>query len=78
LFQVIRFRIFSGLSLEDVMTNFAQFSSIDKSHIKAPDHDATILFASGALMIVLLIAIYLAAISPGTSVEELASMTIFP
>ena len=60
------------------MTNFAQFNSIDKSHIKAPDHDATILFASGALTIVLLIAIYLASMSPGTSAEQLLSMTVFP
>ena len=74
----IRFRIFSGLSLEDVMTNFAQFNSIDKSHINAPDYDATILFAGGALTIVLLIAIYLASMSPGTSVEQLVSMTVFP
>jgi hypothetical protein len=60
------------------MTNFAQFNSIDKSHIKASDYDATILFASGALTIVLLIAIYLASVSPGTSVEQLVSMTVFP
>jgi hypothetical protein len=60
------------------MTNFAQFNSIDKSHIKATDHDATILFASGALTIVLLIAIYLASMSPGTSAEQLLSMTVFP
>jgi len=60
------------------MTNFAQFNSIDKSHIKAPDHDAIILFASGALTIVLLIAIYLASMSPGTSAEQLLSMTVFP
>ena len=60
------------------MTNFAQFNSIDESHIKAPDYDATILFASGALTIVLLIAIYLASMSPGTSVEQLVSITVFP
>ena len=60
------------------MTNFAQFNSIDKPHIRAPDYDAPILFASGALTIVLLIAIYLASMSPGTSVEQLASMTVFP
>ena len=69
---------FSGLSLEDVMTNFAQVNSIDKSHIKVPGYDATILFASGALTIVLLIAIYLASMSAGTSAEELVSMTVFP
>jgi len=60
------------------MTNFAQLNSIDKSHIKATDYDATILFASGALTIVLLIAIYLASMSPGTSAEQLLSMTVFP
>jgi hypothetical protein len=60
------------------MTNFAQFNSIDKSHINAPDYDATILFASGALTIVLLIVIYLASMSPGTSAEQLVSMTVFP
>ena len=69
---------FSGLSLEDVMTNFAQVNSIDKSHIKVPGYDATILFVSGALTIVLLIAIYLASMSAGTSAEELVSMTVFP
>ena len=69
---------FSGLSLEDVMPNFVQLNSIDKPHIEAPDHDATILFASGALMVVLLIAIYLASISPGTPAEGLVSMTVFP
>jgi hypothetical protein len=53
-------------------------NSIDKPHIEAPDHDATILFASGALMVVLLIAIYLASISPGTPAEGLVSMTVFP
>ena len=60
------------------MTNFAQVNSIDKPHIKAPGYDATILFASGALTIVLLIAIYLASMSAGTSAEELISMTVFP
>jgi hypothetical protein len=60
------------------MTNFAQFNPIDNADIKAPDHDATILFASGALMVVLLIAIYLVSMSSGTSAEGLVSMTVFP
>ncbi|MGA2993071.1 hypothetical protein [Bradyrhizobium sp.] len=69
---------FSGLSLEDVMTNFAQFDAIDKTRTKAPDYDVPILFASGALTIVLLVAIYLASISAGTPAEQLVSMTVFP
>jgi hypothetical protein len=73
---------FSGLSLEDVMPNFIQLHPtdhpIDESHIKAPDYDATILFASGALMVILTIAICLASISAGAAPDALASMTVFP
>jgi hypothetical protein len=60
------------------MTNFIQLHRIDESHIKAPDHDATILLSSAALMIVFAIAIYLASMSAGTPAEELVSMTVFP
>ena len=60
------------------MTNFAHLSPTSRTQIKAPVYDATILFASGALTIVLLIAIYLASMSPGTSAEQLLSMTVFP
>jgi hypothetical protein len=60
------------------MNNFAQFSPISKSEIKAPDYDATILLASAALMIVFAIAIYLASRSPGNAADAIALMAAFP
>jgi hypothetical protein len=77
LFESFAFE-FSGLSLEDAMTNFIQLHPIDTADIDTPDDDATILFASGALMLVLVIAIYLASISGGAAPDALASMTVFP
>jgi hypothetical protein len=75
---------FSGRSLEDVMTNFAQLIPIAKSQIKAPSFSApssfsvTGLLTGLAFLIVFAIAIYLAARSPGTTPDAFASMTVFP
>jgi hypothetical protein len=69
---------FSGLSLEDVMTNSAQLSQIHKSQVNLPAFDAYVALAGTALLIVFAIAIYLAAMSPGNEPDAIALMTAFP
>jgi hypothetical protein len=63
--------------VEDVTMKFAQPSQINNAKFEAK-HDATILLTCVAFTIVFLIAIYLASMSPGTALSELASMTVFP
>jgi hypothetical protein len=69
---------FSGLSLEDVMTNFAHLSPTSRTQIKAPSFNVTGLLTGLAFLLVFAIAIYLASRSPGTSPDAFASMTVFP
>jgi hypothetical protein len=66
-----------ALSTEDVTVKFAQFHHIDRS--KTLTHDgATIVLAGVALLVVFLIAICLASLSPGTAASDLTSMTVLP
>jgi hypothetical protein len=51
---------------------------LDSTKQEANNHDATILLSYAASAIVLLIAIYLASMSPGTAPGEFLSMTVFP
>jgi len=61
------------------MMNFVSPSSIGKSQIKAPSFNVTMLLSSVALLIAFAIVIFLAARSPGTSPDELASLlSAFP
>ena len=56
----------------------AEQSRFEATNREVRSYDAAIMFAYAFLTITLLIAIYLAAMSPGTSVEQLVSMTVFP
>jgi hypothetical protein len=58
--------------------NFAQLNPIARSRIKAPYFNATSLLAGLAVLLVFVIAIYLAAMSPGAAIGDFASMTAFP
>jgi hypothetical protein len=60
------------------MANFAQLSSLGKSHIKSPSFNTTGLLTGLAFLLMLAIAIYLASMSPGTSPDAFVSMTVFP
>ena len=60
------------------MTNFAHLSPTSRTRIKAPSFNVTGLLTGLAFLLVFAIAIYLASMSPGMSVEQLASMTVFP
>jgi hypothetical protein len=64
--------------MEDMMMNFASSSAIAKSKIDAPSFNATIVLSSLALLGVLVLALYLASGTPGTTLDELAFMAAFP
>ena len=57
---------------------FIQPTSIDKSHTGALLFNANIPLAGVALLFVFAVAICLAATSPGTAHDALASMTVLP
>jgi hypothetical protein len=63
---------------EDVMMKVTRLSHINSATLKVKHPDTTILLACVVLMIVFLIAIYTASMSPGTAPGELSSMTVFP
>ncbi len=58
--------------------NFAPSSPLAKSWIKAPSSRVTVWLTSLALLIILAFAIYLASRTPGTTLDELAFMTLSP
>jgi|HubBroStandDraft_6_1064221.scaffolds.fasta_scaffold4828968_1 hypothetical protein len=60
------------------MMNFAPSSSLVKSQIEAPSFDPTVVVASLGFSIALAIAIYLDAISPATTPDDLAMLIVFP
>ncbi|HZR72594.1 hypothetical protein [Bradyrhizobium sp.] len=60
------------------MMNFASSNSIGQSRIKAPTFNATILLVGTALFILFALAFYLASGTPGTTLDELAFMTVAP
>jgi hypothetical protein len=65
--------------MEDVMMIFAPSNAIDKSQARVPSFGGMIWLTSVALLIVFVIAIYLASQAPGTSADELASiLSVFP
>jgi hypothetical protein len=71
------FEILMALSTEDVTVNFAQFHHIN--HRKKLTHDGTTIVLAGvALLVVFLIVICLASLSPGTAASDLTSMTVLP
>ena len=60
------------------MTNSAQLSQIHKSQVNLPAFDVYVALAGTVLLIVFAIAIYLAAMSPGNGLDDIAFMTAFP
>jgi hypothetical protein len=64
--------------MEDVTMNFVPSSAIAKSQIRVPSFNATIALSCLALLIVLALAFYLASGTPGTTLDELAFMAVFP
>ena len=60
------------------MTNFARLSPIDKAQVNLPAFGAYGALTGAALLIVLAIAIYLAALSPGNTPNDIALMAAFP
>ena len=60
------------------MTNSARLSPIDKAQINSPAVGAYGALTGAALLIVLAIAIYLAALSPGNWPNDIALMAAFP
>ena len=60
------------------MTNSARLSPLDKAQINLPAVGAYSALTGVALLIVLAIAIYLAALSPGNWPNDIALMAAFP
>lgn len=60
------------------MTDFAPSSAIDKHQARTTSLGITNRLTGVALLVVLAIAVYLASRSPGTSLDQLMSMTAFP
>jgi hypothetical protein len=60
------------------MTNFARLSPSDKAQVNSPAFGAYGALTGAALLIVLMIAIYLAALSPGNTPNDIALMAAFP
>lgn len=60
------------------MMNFAPSNPLAKSRIKASSLNATIWLTSLVLLIILAFGIYLASRTPGTTLDALAFMTVFP
>ena len=59
------------------MMNFAPLSLLAKSRI-APSFNATMWLTGLALLIIRAFAIYFSSGTPGTTLDELAFMTVFP
>jgi hypothetical protein len=62
----------------DKTMEIAQRTRFETAQRKVRSYDVTILLGYAASAIVLLIAIYLASMSPGTAPGEFVSMTVFP
>jgi hypothetical protein len=76
LFQAARVSLYPFW--RNAMTNFAQPNRIISSEAKIAYYNPTVLLACVALAAIFSVAIYLACISPGTSPDELALMTVYP